>query len=235
MKVIDLFFPQSTRCVFCGSEDCKYNICDECFASLPFIKSPTCIRCGGRVLPEEIICQDCAQVKHLVDVNYSILDYDDFVKSKIISFKQNKKRKIGVAFAHIVKEYYDALHLDIDVIVPVPIHTNRLKERGFNQSEILASKLGEKVNTHILERIKDTPHQTGLSRKNRRENLDRSFSVVDKSKVKGKNILLVDDIYTTGSTLDECASTLYKCGAKSVQSLCLARGLVYPKRLLNNN
>ena len=235
MKVIDLFFPQSTRCVFCGREDHKYNLCDECLTSLPFINTRTCIKCGGRVLPDEVACKDCSIVKHIVDVNYSILDYDEYVKSKIVNFKQNKQRKIGVAFAYIMKEFFDNLHLDIDVIIPVPIHTNRLKERGFNQSEILASKLGDKVDNHILERIKDTPHQTGLSRKNRRENLNRSFSVVDKSKVKGKNILLVDDIYTTGSTLDECARTLYKCGAKSVQSLCLARGLVYPRYLFKNN
>jgi len=113
--------------------------------------------------------------------------------------------------------------MKFDLVIPIPIHEKRLKLRKFNQSEILASKI-KIADKAIMKRIKDTPHQTGLSRKNRENNLSQAFEILDKRKVKGKVVLLVDDIFTTGATLDECSRCLYHAGAKAVYGLCLARG-----------
>ena len=114
---------------------------------------------------------------------------------------------------------------EYDLIIPVPISKERLKEREFNQTEVLCNEIikSGKVRNDILSRIKDTPHQTGLSRENRESNLKDSFVVNDKKQIKGKKILIIDDIYTTGSTINECANVLIKNGAKSIIALCLAR------------
>ena len=113
------------------------------------------------------------------------------------------------------------------MIVPVPISKNSLQVRGFNQTELLGRKiskeLGVKMECGVLVRTKDTPHQTELSKEERERNLACVFQVTDAAKVEGKNILLVDDVYTTGSTAMECARVLMRNGAREVAVLTLAR------------
>jgi len=231
MRIFDIFFPQRAKCIFCNDENDKFGICDNCYESLPWIIGNTCEKCGGHVVADEKICDQCKDYNHVFKINYSIFDYDDVIAKKIIEFKQSRYKHIGEVFADIVLDFYEKLNLKVDIVIPVPIHENRYRDRGFNQSQILASKIDDVysglVDNNVLKRIKDTPHQTGLSRNNRQENLNKAFEVIDKKKIKGKKILLIDDIYTTGSTLDECTTTLLKAGAKSVVSLCLARGIVY--------
>ena len=133
-------------------------------------------------------------------------------------------------------KYFENIKVPFDVIIPMPIHENRLKERGFNQSELLLKDIEKnygRVYKNLLVRTKDTPHQTGLGKANRESNLDHAFKVTDKQKVKGKIILLVDDIYTTGSTLNECAKTLKRAGASKVFALCLARTPINKEKILN--
>ena len=233
MRIIDIFFPQNVKCIICGREDNRYGLCEECYNSLPFITGRTCVKCGGRVLDDQIVCDECAKYDHIFNKCYSIFDYDEVIKSKLIKFKQSGYKNIGQTLSYLVSEYLDNLDIDIDIIIPMPIHSNRLKDRGFNQSEILCERLTGRykklVIKDILFRILDTPHQTGLSRFNRMENLSGAFILKKPSRIKGKKILLIDDIFTTGSTFDECAKVLYKAGAKTVDCLCLPRGLVYKK------
>jgi ComF family protein len=116
-----------------------------------------------------------------------------------------------------------------DIILPVPLHRNRLRERGFNQSELLAKNLARSTNMPIepkaLRRIKPTIAQAGLSRAKRFANLKAAFRVDKSSAVAGKKLLLIDDVFTTGSTLGECAKALLKAKAESVDALVLARGM----------
>ena len=225
MRIIDIFFPQRSVCMFCDNEESGFGICNECYNSLPFINGHTCDICGGRVVIGENFCTECKKYSHEFLKNFSILDYDENIRKKILSFKQYKHKEIGEMFSHIVEEYFSHIKRKFDVIIPVPIHENRLKVRGFNQSEILTSRL-KNVDTKIIRRIKDTPHQTGLSRKNRQENLLGAFEIIDSSKIENKTVLIFDDIFTTGATLDECAKILYEAGAKRVYCMSLARGVV---------
>jgi ComF family protein len=118
---------------------------------------------------------------------------------------------------------------DYSLIIPVPLHIKRLRERGFNQSLILSRVLGGKkqipVNFSLLKRHKFTLTQTGSNKKERKQNIKGAFEVSDKKKITGKNIILIDDVYTTGATINECAKTLIKAGARKVSALTLARVL----------
>jgi ComF family protein len=118
---------------------------------------------------------------------------------------------------------------DYSLIIPVPLHIKKLRKRGFNQSIILANSLGKKwqipINFSLLKRSKFTLTQTGLDKKERERNIKGAFEVKDKTKIAGRNIILIDDVYTTGATLNECAKKLIKAGAQKVAVLTLARVL----------
>lgn len=217
--------PSHVKCIFCGGECSGIAICGECYDKLPFIENH-CATCGGEKYGELDICDDCVGRTHLYDNCHCILNYDGEVRGKILTLKNNKVKYIARPFADILLDEYQKLGWDVDVIIPVPIHPNRERARGYNQSELLCDSLSEEigiVDTDVLIRVVDTPHQTGLTRANREQNLHSAFKVTDRAKVKGKNILIVDDIYTTGSTIDACVRVLKKAGARSVSALCLTR------------
>lgn len=231
---LDLIFPSEVKCIFCGGETKDYGICEECYATLPFISGDTCHHCGGRIIGQGNSCIECKNKKFYIDHGYAILDYAGDISQKIASFKEKGSKYIGYAFAHLIEEKYNEMNEDVDIIVPVPIGEKRLKERGYNQSEVLCTELipSGKVKVDILLRPKDTLHQTGLDRKHRETNLKGAFKISDKKLVKDKCILIVDDIYTTGSTINECAKALKEAGAKRVIGLTLCRTPVDRKRLI---
>lgn len=227
MSIIDLMFPRQIKCIDCGCETNKFGICDECISRFHFIKGKTCEICGHGINENSNVCYECKGREYSFDKNFAIFYYEDDVRTKINLLKQSRIKSIGEMFAYFVADKYEELikEFDIDMIIPVPIGKEREKVRKFNQSEILCKELEvtAKVRNDILIRFKDTPHQTGLSRENRKTNLLGAFKVVDKKIIRNKNVLIVDDIYTTGSTISECASTLKKAGASKVFSLTLAR------------
>ena len=229
MGLLEYIFPQSIKCIFCGREVGLYAICDECKRALPFIPEDACVKCGGRVSGMENICIDCKAEDRAFEKCFCILDYDGDVRNKILKFKSKKYKNIGNAFAHLIYEKFEKINIPFDIIIPVPIHENRKRQRGFNQSEILCTEIKKyygRVNVDAMIRKLDTPRQAGLNRDNRQENLDGAFKVVNKSKIKGKIVLVVDDIFTTGVTLNECAKALLKAGASKVYGLCLSRAVL---------
>lgn len=229
MRLSDIFFPSGIKCVFCGKEvDGDINICAECITKLPYIAGKTCFRCGGHVL-EEDVCMDCAKSDHMFVRNFAVFDYDGILRDKILSFKQAGKKYIGHAFAPFIYEKYKEIDIPFDMVIPMPISKEREKERGFNQADILVEDIESNehnVRKDIVFKVKNTPHQTGLSKENRQTNLDGAFAVRDKSLVKGKTILIVDDIYTTGATMSQVAETLMKAKARAVYGLTLARAKI---------
>ena len=121
---------------------------------------------------------------------------------------------------NILKECLDSHPFTGDLIIPVPLFPSRERARGFNQAELIAARLGRPISTHVLRRRKNTPSQTGLSRNERKRNLASAFEV--RSGVKG-TLIVVDDVYTTGSTMNEIARTLKRAGAERVEVLTVAR------------
>ncbi|MFZ1980630.1 MAG: ComF family protein, partial [Smithella sp.] len=161
----------------------------------------------------------------------AIFSYESFILNAIHQFKYKRDLSIGEMLASFMADFSfpDIDFTDYSLIIPVPLHIKRLRKRGFNQSLVLARAVEHKrqipVNFSVLKRHKFTLTQTGSNRDERKENIKGAFEVTDKKKIDGKNIILIDDVYTTGATINECAKTLIKAGAQKVAVLTLARVL----------
>lgn len=207
-------------------------LCEKCKAKLEPIKGTTCTICGRptKNLKEEFVvgdkCLDCVKWEEsekwgrVLDRNISIYIYNDLLKEIIARFKFRGDYVLARIFSEEIK--LTIQKLNYDWIVPIPLSKERLYERGFNQAEALVREAGEKPH-QVLSRI----HSEKQSKKSREERIqvDQVFQIsANENDVKGKRILLIDDIYTTGSTLRHAALILKEAGAENIQSLTLARG-----------
>ena len=231
-KILNMILPP--KCLCCGKIIRDENgFCADCFQKINFITAPYCARCG---LPFEnapqgkkLLCTDCLKDKNpLFRMCRSAVKYDDFFKKNILAFKFMDKTQNAVVFAKILKlAGKDIFEKGADVLMPVPLHFKRLVTRRYNQSALMAKELarltGLSVDTFSLVKIKPTKPQIRYSGRARVKNVKDAFSVADVSCVKGKRIVLIDDVMTTGSTLKECAKALHKAGAKSVDCITVAR------------
>jgi ComF family protein len=163
---------------------------------------------------------------------HAVAIYDGVIRSAIHRFKFQKKKKLAQALGIVMVRYLSRVSSlnvkEIDFIVPVPLHKRRAKQRGFNQADLLAgmvSKYYEVPSANALERVRDTHPQFDLPREKRLTNVKGVFKVSEPKAVYNKNILLLDDIYTTGSTIFECTKALKVAGAKRVEVLTLARAV----------
>jgi competence protein ComFC len=209
---LSVIFPSG--CVSCGNERTVY----------PF---PVCPGCVTEILssdPPERMCSGRIKKTH------SCLWYTPSVKCCIQSFKFRGNIALAGFFKRILRSYTLCSGIrkeNHDIIVPVPLHRLRKRKRGYNQSEILAKMaadmLGIPVRADILTKVRNTPPQSGLTKTERNRNLKGSFAVADMSALKGKSVLLVDDVTTTGTTLEECARVLTASGASSISAFTLAR------------
>ncbi len=207
-------------------------ICRECWQKIKKNNPPFCRSCGRHLEKKSIahnICAPCLKKTQYFDRAFSPCKYEGVTKKLILEFKYKNKDYIGLTLSKLMIEFikeYDLPIGDLDFIVPIPLHKTRLREREFNQAEILCKPLGLTFSTPImannLKRHRYTKTQTGLENEKRFTNVKGSFSVKDKPSIKGKNILLVDDVLTTSATSSEAAYTLKDAGANIVFVLTLA-------------
>ena len=222
---LDWIYPP--KCVVCDNIiPLNYErwFCYNCKDIFTFIKEPTCKTCGNPQEDEVDICSMCAKQKFFFKQNTSLFIYEDIPKLLIYKFKYGKNAEIGKAMAKLM---YNNINKDvfkhIDFIVPVPIHRARRRTRGFNQAEILCNELNKfneipNIND-LLVRTKNTKPQSGLSFVERENNIKDAFKFNKKYDIKDKNILIVDDIFTTGRTLNECSKVLVNANARNVFGL----------------
>ncbi len=221
------------RCPICekivGSDG---ECCTSCQHKVKYIVQPFCMKCGKQLyFDEEELCHDCDKTKHLFARGIGAFSYTEELKQSIYRFKYGNKREYAKFYGKsLVKLRGDIVRSwEPDVIIPVPLHRSRQRKRGFNQTELIARVIGRElqipVDEKCLYRIKNTVPQKELNDKERGKNVKKAFQVRD-NVVKYKKIVLVDDIYTTGTTVDACAETLLKAGAKEVYciSVCIGRG-----------
>lgn len=231
-QIIKIFLPP--RCIKCGavlSDD--DGLCPECFNQLNFITAPYCHRCGHpfeeATGSKKLICANCAK-KHKTPFrfNRSALYYDDISKDLILALKFMDKTENAKTLAKwLYIAGHDIWQEEVDILVPVPLHYKRLIKRRYNQSALLVKELsklaGIKADYTSLIKHKSTKPQVQFSGRERVKNVKGVFSVKHPEKIQGKRVVLIDDVMTTGSTLKECALALKKAGAKSVDTLTVAR------------
>lgn len=224
--VLDILYPEF--CLNCG----KYGqvLCTECFLSMELSQTDTCFFCG-RISKEGRICPSCKRSNDfLIEKMVWAGSYKDKVlKEALHEFKYSGVFAVGEILGEVLcRRLVKWLnHGDNLVVVPIPLHINKFKKRGFNQSELLARAISRRFNLEgglALSRIRETQTQVGLSRGDRQKNLDGAIICSDPELIIGRNILLIDDVVTTGSTINECAKVLKSAGAKKIYAVAVARG-----------
>ncbi len=220
--VLDLFFPQ--WCIGCGREG--DFLCHSCLRSLPRIRPPLCPRCG-QPQPSGILCPGCVSWQAAIDGIRSPFQFDGVIRQAIHQLKYRNLRALAQPLAKLLNDYLLTNPLPGEVLVPVPLHQKRLRERGYNQSSLLACELGKLIHLPVagdcLIRQRHAPAQAGASTvAERRSNVASAFACGD-HRLRGKAVLLIDDVATSGATLDACAAALKIAGATLVWGVVLAR------------
>lgn len=219
---LDLLFPR--WCLGCGKEGGYF--CPACEGKLTKNKSPLCPRCGCPQT-EGRLCAACAREPSALEGIRAPFRFEGLVREAVHQFKYRNLRALAEPLAGYLYAYAVQNPVPGDILVPVPVHAKRLRERGYNQSELLARQLGKlsglPVVSGSLVRLKATgPQASSASREERRRNVARAFACRDE-RLKGRKILLIDDVATSGATLGAAAEALKRAGASSVCGLVLAR------------
>jgi ComF family protein len=218
---LDLLFPQ--RCLGCGEEG--ELLCRSCLKTLPQIFPPVCPRCG-RPQTSEILCPACVGWQTSIDCIRSPLKFEGLVRQAIHQFKYKNLRSLDQPLGLILKDYFYRYPLPVEIVV----HPKRMRERGYNQSELLArqfaSLLHLPLNITALKRINYIkPQVRTQSALERRQNIQGAFACSGPV-LKQKRVLLIDDVSTSGATLDACAAALKYNGSGQVYGLVVARDIM---------
>ena len=227
-RMISLIYP--LRCPVCDRPVRPYgeDICLACMKKLKALKQPFCEKCGKKISKPTGICMDCSRREHTFTRCRSAFEYDT-VRASIYRFKYLGRREYSKVFAEMTDRILaDYLYgVRPDAIVPVPLSREKERTRGYNQARAYAGELSKLMNIPLLDdaliRVRNTAPMKLLPPPERAKNLKNAFKS-GQNVVKSKSILLVDDIYTTGATMDECAKVLFEAGADKVYCVALASG-----------
>jgi ComF family protein len=231
--LLDMLFPRC--CIGCGVSAPRtfHHMCWECWSATSRVEPPFCDCCGDPVagsIDHDFICYACSAESPSFDAARSATRYDGVAGDALRQLKYEHAVWLAPDLAHILHlcaaaEYPGA---SFDMLVPVPLHHTRRRERGFNQSALLARELGRRISLPVhfgaVRRIRPTATQTHLTAKGRLSNVQNAFQPTKRNGLTGRNVLLVDDVMTTGATVNACAKALKKGGAASVHVITVARG-----------
>lgn len=230
--VLALTFPDDCRiCNIRLSGFPPYPVCPSCLALPdPLSADAFCIQCHAPFHSESALdldgrCRLCRSGLTHFDAMYCVGAYEGRLRLLIQLFKYESMERLGKPLGTLLRSGYPR-ELSFDCLVPMPIHRRRRRERGFNQAEVLASQLTQISQLPVEDlvvRHRHTAKQAGLSGKERRKNVNDAFGVPNPGRVRGKRILLIDDVLTTGASANACALTLKRAGASFVAILALAR------------
>jgi ComF family protein len=221
---LDMVFPR--WCINCGKEGgC---LCRDCRRNLSFIHPPVCPRCG-RPLDAPItanICPGCAEWDGRIDGVRAPFIFEGLIRRAVHDFKYNNLKALDSELAALMYDYLKENPIPGDALVPVPLHDRRLRERGYNQSALLARELGKLTGLPVVEgclsrRIYVSSQARSASIEERKRNVTDAFNCRDR-RLKDKNVILIDDVSTSGATLNACAGVLKAAGATGVRGLVIA-------------
>ena len=224
--MLDLLFPPV--CMVCHQRipAAKEVLCSDCQSRTAVITEDYCKKCGTPL--KESYCQSCSDHEYIFDFSRSVYQYGDVVQTLIHELKYNGFKSPGKFLAAGIQAYANdnKEYRDYDLVMAVPLHRVRKRERGYNQSELLARKLAKSLEIPYLEPVRRryyTKSQTLLSADERKDNLKDAFRV--RKNVQAKKIILVDDVFTTGSTVNEISKTLRAAGAAKIAVLTASRAV----------
>lgn len=229
-RIVNMIFPNV--CPICdqvlGQTE---KICEKCRTSVHVINEPRCMKCGKQLNTEErLYCNDCKKISHIFQNGISVFDYKGEIKDSLYRFKYNNMRCYAEYYGDEAFKMYgrQIKSWKIDLIIPIPMYHKKQQKRGYNQAvefaKVISKYTSIPLDEKCLIRVKNTVPQKGLNNEQRYQNLDKAFAV-DKDRVeKCHRVLLIDDIYTTGSTIDNCAKVLKKAGVVKIYFLCVAAG-----------
>ncbi len=234
LKIFELiFFPSFCKlCQRLLDSPHENVVCRFCLGELKFRRSSYCLCCGNffETYGDPHLCYKCLEKKPEFSLHRSCNLYRGKLKDFILLFKYQKYRVLGKELAeYMVRSLSndEALWWDLDAVIPVPLHKKREKQRGFNQSYELAKHISEKKGVQVLDKVLikkvNIPPQTSLPAEQRKINNKGAYKIENAQKIEGKTILLLDDVYTTGATIQECTEVLMRAGAKEVRAATLAQ------------
>jgi len=238
--ILDLFFPK--KCLGCGKAETY--ICDSCVDKIEISQNNQCPFCD-RPIPDTQICQPCQKNYYLSRLIWAVHYYNPLIQKLIKIFKYHYIKELAKPLAKLLIKRLGSISpistisTNSTIIIPIPLHKRKLRERDFNQTELLAKEIAEHfylpLETNILKRKKYTPQQAKTkSQKKRKETLENAFEInkefikkcvaENQNLLRDKIIILVDDVFTSGATLSEAAKVLKRVGAKEVWGLVIAKG-----------
>jgi len=219
--VLNLVFPP--HCVICGQPG--EWLCQSCAASFAYVQPPVCALCG-RPLSNGHLCHRCSTRRSPLNEVRAATYFEGGARRAIHQFKYKGVRVLAPYLGSVMAQAWHQSPCPVSVIVPVPLHRQRLRQRGYNQSALLAQEVSRRIGLPVVEdclrRVKQTRPQVGLGMAERRENVQGAFACTGQ-RLSGEHVLLVDDVCTTGATLEACAQALLNRGAHEVWALVLAR------------
>ncbi|MBE5949407.1 MAG: ComF family protein [Lachnospiraceae bacterium] len=230
---LNMLFPR--RCPICSDIAMPKGelVCSECVDNIPYIRGPRCYRCGKELRDERTeYCFDCSKHTMYYERGVSLFRYNQVMRRAMDGFKYKNRREYADFFTtELIRVYGDVLqNWEADAVIPIPIHKSRWRIRGYNQAELLAEPLGKflqiPMETKLIVRTRKTKPQNKLNDKERQKNIEGAFKIQE-NVVQLKKVILVDDIYTTGSTINACAKLLREAGVEQVYFACICIGSGY--------
>lgn len=235
-KAADIIFPPNIYCMACGvpiRPDEPYSLCSRCLQEISWANGKLCRVCG-KLLEDWYpvnICGECVNRTRNFDRGVTCMQYREIERKIIRDFKYRGKSFLSRKLSEIICDKILAEGLEFDIIVPVPMYAAKERKRGYNQAALLGRYLGLRLGvpcqSDFLYRIRDTAPMSRLGLRDRKRNLDGAFSVSEAAgrEIPGRRILLIDDIYTTGTTAEHCSGLLKSRGAAEVYIASLAAGI----------
>ena len=232
--VFQFFLPPQCPCCERFSEEGRQGFCSNCLSQIRWIEPPFCSICGIPFISREVEthpCGACVTHRKYFTIARALGAFEGSLQEAIHRWKYEGKTYLTPFFADWMAEGLNR-HWEpgsLDLLIPVPLHTRRLRERGFNQALLLVRELSRRTGIpyrkSILQKKKSTIPQVNLSGVEREKELRGTFHVIGKEELSGLSVLLIDDVYTTGATVNECSKVLLRGGAKKVDVLTLAHVL----------
>lgn len=229
-RILDFLFPR--RCPVCHEiiVPAGADVCESCIQKLTYVKEPYCMKCGKPLVhSEREYCEDCSTNKRYFSEGRAVFLYDDVMKKSIYQFKYGGRQEYADFYAKEIEKSQGRKikSWHADALIPIPLHKDRKKKRGYNQAALIAKQLGKSIELPVIEdlltRERKTVPQKNLSAKERENNLKKAFKI-GRNDVKLNSVILIDDIYTTGSTINAAAQCLLEAGVGKIYFLVLSIG-----------